>query len=108
MSPLRPRSAQPTYTVELLFGSTAMESVEPIRSCPSVGAFDQGMEMFLTTRRPGNLSDGSFNDWKGIAPGAAVSVRTTTTSLVATVPLNLRQPKKARSEERRVGKEGRS
>src|SRR5439155_160872 len=86
---------QPTYTVELLFGSTAMESVEPIRSCPRVGAFDQGMEMFLTTRRPGNLSDGSFNAWKGLAPVAAVSSRTTTTSVVATVPLNLRQPKKA-------------
>jgi len=29
---LRPWSAQPTYTVELLLGSTAMERVEPIRS----------------------------------------------------------------------------
>src|SRR5438270_1439259 len=95
LAPLLPRSAQPTYTVELLFGSTAIESVEPIRSCPSVGAFDQGMEIFLTTRRPGNLSVGSLNARKGVAPVAAVSSRITTMSLVATVPLNLRQPKKA-------------
>src|SRR2546430_9591715 len=65
MSPLLPWSAQPTYTVELLFGSTAIESVEPMRSCPRVGALDHGIETRLTTIRPGNLSDGSFNAWKG-------------------------------------------
>src|SRR5260370_40051774 len=94
MSPLLPWSAQPTYTMELLFGSTAMESVEPTRSCPRVGAFDQGMETRLTTIRPGNLSEGSFNAWKGLGPAPPVSSRTTTTSLVATVPLNFRHPKK--------------
>src|SRR5438552_16593103 len=95
MSPLLPWSAHPTYTVELLFGSTAMESVDPTRSCPKVGAFDQGIEARLTTIRPGNLSDGSFKAWNGLGPVPPLSSRTTTTSLVATVPLNFRQPKKA-------------
>src|SRR5215469_1600303 len=67
MSPLLPLSAQLRYTIELLCGSTAIESVEPIRSCPSVGALDHGIETFFTT----------------------------TTSLVAVLPSNLRQPKNA-------------
>src|SRR5215472_2552374 len=95
MSPLLPWSAQPTYTVELLFESTAMESVDPILSWPSVGAFDHGIDTFLTTRLPVILSLGSFSAWNGLAPVAAASSRTTTTSLVAVLPSNLRQPKNA-------------
>ena len=53
------------------------------------------MEVPLTTIRPGSLSDGSLSAWKGLGPVPPVSSRTTTTSLVAVVPLNLRQPKKA-------------
>src|SRR6266436_6051351 len=95
MSPWLPWSAHPTYTVELLLGSTAIDSVEPIRSCPSVGEFDHGIETALTTSRPGKLSDGSFSAWKGFGSVAPMSSRTTTTSLVAVLPSNLRQPKKA-------------
>src|SRR5713226_8357318 len=76
MSPLLPWSAQPTYTVELLLGSTAIDSVEPIRSCPSVGEFDQGIATALTTRRPGKLSDGSFSAWKGFGSVDTVSYGT--------------------------------
>src|SRR5205823_14391241 len=95
MSPLLPLSAQPTYTIELLFGSTAIESVEPIRSCPSAGALDHGMEAFFTTTRPGSLSEGSVSARKGLAPAAAAPSRTTTTSLVAVSPSTLRQPNTA-------------
>src|SRR5215469_14018478 len=95
MSPLLPLSAQLRYTIELLCGSTAIESVEPTRSCPRVGALDHGIEAFFTTTRPGNLSEGSVSARKGFAPVAAASSRTTTTSLVAVLPSNLRQPKNA-------------
>src|SRR5260370_11880359 len=86
ITPLRPWSAQPTYTVELLLGSTAMDSVEPIRSCPSAGAFDHGIETPLITSRPGKLSDGSFNAWKGFGPSPPLSSPPTTTSLLPEVP----------------------
>src|SRR2546430_16997618 len=95
MSPLLPWSAHPTYTVELLFGSTAMESVDPTRSCPKVGAFDQGIDARLTTIRPSTLSDGSFKAWNGLRPVPPLASRTTKTQLVATEPLNFRHHKKA-------------
>src|SRR5260370_35639985 len=95
ITPLRPWSAHPTFTVEILLGSTAMDSVEPIRSCPSAGAFDHGIETPLITSRPGKLSDGSFNAWKGFGPVAPVSSRTTTTRLLAVLPSHLRRPKNA-------------
>src|SRR5437763_802749 len=95
MSPLFPLSAQLTYTIALRFGSTAMESVEPMRSCPKAGALDHGIATFFTTTRPGSLSDGSFNARKGFVPVAAASSRTTTTSLVAVFPSNFLQPKNA-------------
>src|SRR6267143_4410578 len=53
------------------------------------------MEVRLTTRRPGSLSAGSLSDRKGLGPVPPASSRTTTTSLVAALPSNLRQPKKA-------------
>jgi len=60
-STIRPN---PTYTVELLFGSTAMESVEPIRSCPNVGAFDQGDRDLLDDQPPGQFVRWIFQSLK--------------------------------------------
>src|SRR5438034_6804790 len=73
-----------------------------MRSCPSVGALDQGMVTPVATRRPGRWSDGSTRSRNGVAPVAPLSSRTTTTSLVTSAPAFERQPKYAtytRSEE---------
>jgi len=66
-----------------------MDSVDPIRSCPSVGPFDHGMLTPWATKRPGRPSL-PMSAWNVFA---AASSRTTTTSLVATLPSKLRQPK---------------
>src|SRR2546426_12072577 len=95
MSPVPTRSAHARYTLLLWSASTAIDSVEPMRSCPSVGAFDQGMVTWVATRRPGRLSDGSTRARKGVAPVAPLSSRPTTTSLVTSDPAFERQPKYA-------------
>src|SRR5690348_3002618 len=95
MSPFPTRSAQATYTVSLWSGSTAIESVGPMRSWPRVGAFDQGIVTWVATRRPGRLSDGSTRWRNGAVPVAPLSSRTTTTSLVTFDPTCERQPKYA-------------
>src|SRR5256712_12375759 len=95
MSPVPTRSAHARSTLLLGGASTAIDSVERMRSCPSVGAFDQGMVTWVATRRPGRLSDGSTRSRKGVAPVAPLSSRTTTTSLVTSDPAFERQPKYA-------------
>src|SRR6266849_10768059 len=82
MSPVPTRSAHAWYTLSLWSASTAIDRVDPMRSCPSVGEFDQGMVTRVATRRPGRLSDGSTRSRNGVAPVAPISSRTTTTSLV--------------------------
>src|SRR2546425_8958107 len=86
MSPVPTRSAHARYTLSLWSASTAIDSVDPMRSCPSVGALDQGMVTPVATRRPGRWSDGSTRSRKGVAPVAPLSSRTTTTSLVTSAP----------------------
>src|SRR6266513_2137524 len=44
MSPVPTRSAHARYTLSLWSASTAIDSVDPMRSCPSVGAVDQVAE----------------------------------------------------------------
>src|SRR2546427_11961664 len=95
MSPVPTRSAHARYTLSLWSASTASDSVDPMRSCPSVGAFDQGMVTWVATRRPGRGSDGSTRARHGVAPVAPLSSRTTTTSLVTSDPAFERQPKYA-------------
>src|SRR5437016_13155577 len=95
MSPVPTRSAHARYTVSLWSASTAIDRVEPMRSCPSVGAFDQGMVTWVATSRPGRWSDGSTRSRKGVAPVAPLSSRTTTTTLVTFDPVFERQPKYA-------------
>src|SRR5688572_19875096 len=86
------------------FGSTARESVEPIRWLPrglTVGTsrFTQGIVTPATTRFPANQSPESTNAVKGVAPIPQESSRTTTTSATTLAdddePLKVRQPKKA-------------
>src|SRR5436853_7382508 len=67
MSPVPTRSAHARYTLSLCSASTAIDSVEPMRSCPSVAAFDQGIVTWVATRRPGRWSDGSSRCRKGVA-----------------------------------------
>src|SRR6266480_1615006 len=67
MSPVPTRSAHARYTLSLWSASTAIDSVDPTRSCPSVGALDQGMVTWIATRRPGRWSDGSTRSRKGVA-----------------------------------------
>src|SRR5438128_5864072 len=95
MSHVPTRPAQARYTLSLSTASTAIDRVEPMRSCPSVGALDQGMVTWVATKRPGRLSDGSPRSRKGLAPAAPLSSRTTTTSLVTSDPAFERQPKYA-------------
>src|SRR5207253_10103543 len=97
---LRPHSGSTLFPHTTLFlslciASTAIDSVEPMRSCPSVAAFDQGIVTWVATRRPGRWSDGSSRCRKGVAPVAPLSSRTTTTSLVTSDPVFERQPKYA-------------
>src|SRR5881398_1339048 len=95
MSPVPARSAHARYTVSLCNGSTAIARVEPMRSCPSVGALDHGMVTWVATSRPGRWSDGSTRFRKGVALVAPLSSRTTTTSLVTVDAVFERQPKYA-------------
>src|SRR5256885_12946599 len=73
MSPVPTRSAHARYTVSLWSASTAIDRVEPMRSCPSVGALDQGMVTWVATRRPGRWSEGSTRSRNGAAPVAPLS-----------------------------------
>src|SRR2546430_11940018 len=51
LSPVPTRSAHARYTLSLWSASTAIDRVDPMRSCPSVGALDQGMVTWVATRR---------------------------------------------------------
>src|SRR2546426_8959552 len=82
-------------TCALPISSTAIDRVEPMRSCPSVGALDQGMVTWVATRRPGRWSEGSTRSRNGVVPVAPLPSRTTTTSLVTSAPAFDRQPKYA-------------
>src|SRR2546427_376081 len=46
-----------------------------MRSCPSVGALDQGMVTWVPTRRPGRWSEGSSKSRKDVVPVAPMSER---------------------------------
>src|SRR5436309_2522617 len=71
-----------TYTVELAFGSTAMDTEPPRRCCPVavVPETMNGNDTPCATRRPGRLSLGSISAVNGLDPAPQRSSPTTTTS----------------------------